>query len=300
MFSFTKEQKVLDIKGVRVGGQPGVNPTLIITGFFFKSKPDRGLAERYIPGLISLSGKLGNPVIPDFFIKREEYVDDVVEIIKEILPGDHPFSVDIVDPAVKVKTLERLHEEDMLSRTIYNSIHVGVTSKEQEALEEYKPEAAIVLCFNPKDNSVDGRIEVLENSAHLNDKGLLDLAKEVGVDKLLLDTAAMSPGENSGAALAAIPVLKEEYGYPVGCAIHNVVEKSTWLKNYDDVYRVVDASSNSAVPLFGGDYVISGPVEYYNTVIPLVAWFDILVSEYTEGYFGVEPSVNHPRRRLLR
>ncbi|MEM0493291.1 MAG: hypothetical protein QXS02_05005 [Candidatus Thermoplasmatota archaeon] len=300
MFSFTREQKVVEIKGINIGGQPGMYPTVVFTGFFFKGKPTREIAERYIPGIISMSAKLGVPVIPDFFIRRLEYIDDVIRIIKDNIPVTHPFSVDMIDPEVKIKTLERLHEEDMLSRVIYNSIHIGITQKEQDTLEEYTPDAAIVVCFNPKDNTVDGRIEVLENSAHLKDKGLIDIAKEIGLEKILLDTAALSPGENSGAALAAIPVLKEEYGLPAGCAIHNVVEKSTWLKEYNDTYRVVDASSNASVPLFSGDFVISGPAEQYMIVLPLIAWFDILVSEYTESYFGVEPVSSHPRRLLLK
>ena len=39
MFSFTKEQKIVDISGIRLGGQPGVNPTVLFGGFFFKGNP---------------------------------------------------------------------------------------------------------------------------------------------------------------------------------------------------------------------------------------------------------------------
>ena len=156
---------------------------------------------------------------------------------------------------------------------------------------------AIILAFNPKDNSPDGRLEILENSAHLLNKGLLEISKDVGIEKILIDTAAMAPGENSGAAIAAIPVIKEEYGLPVGCAIHNVVEKSDWLSSFDK--SIVDASSNTIIPFFGGDYALYGPLTLSSSVFPVIAWGNILISEYVENYFGVQPCNGHPQKRFF-
>ena len=39
MFTFDKEQKVFQIGNVKVGGQPGVNPPLIIPSLFQKGDP---------------------------------------------------------------------------------------------------------------------------------------------------------------------------------------------------------------------------------------------------------------------
>ena len=158
---------------------------------------------------------------------------------------------------------------------------------------------AIIVAFNPKDKSPDGKIEVLQNGANLTDAGLLDIAKKLGIKKILIDTAAMAPGDNSGASIAAIPVIKEEYGLPTGCAIHNVVEKSKWLNDFELARKIVDASSNINIPLFGGDFAIFGPIEHANMVFPIIAWQDILISEYTENYFGVIPDDSHPRRKLF-
>jgi tetrahydromethanopterin S-methyltransferase subunit H len=300
MFSFTHEQKVVEISGVHIGGQPGLYPTVLFGGIFFKGDPDFVDAKRHLQTLVELSKETGVPVIPDFFIRKESLVEDIIEFIEKTLPRHHPFSVDIIDPSVKIKTLEYLHEKKLLSRTIYNSIHIGTTKEEIETLRRHPPEAAIIVAFNPKDKSPDGKLEVLENGAHLAEKGLLTLAHEIGIKNILIDTAALAPGENSGAAIAAIPVVKEEYGLPTGCAIHNVVEKSIWLNEYPLAKKTVDVASNMDVPLFGGDYVIFGPIENMDLVIPLIAWQDILISEYAENYFGVSPTASHPRRKLQR
>jgi tetrahydromethanopterin S-methyltransferase subunit H len=300
MFSFTKEQHIYDIQGISFGGQPGMYPTVLFSGLFFKGKPDFNDAENHLLRAYELSERTGNPVIPDIFIRKLEYMTPILSFIEEIIPKTLPFSVDIIDPSLKIELLQQLSERNLLSRTIYNSIHIGITKKEIDALRTYTPEMAIIVAFNPKDTSPDGKIEVLENGAHLIDSGLLAIAHRIGIKKILIDTAALAPGENSGAAIAALPVIKEEYGLPSGCAIHNIVEKSVWLNEFPLAKKTIDAASNVSIPLFGGDFAIFGPIQNAELVIPLIAWQDILVSEYTQNYFAVYPSASHPQRKLLK
>jgi tetrahydromethanopterin S-methyltransferase subunit H len=300
MFSFTKEQTILDISGISLGGQPGMYPTVLFPGVFFKGEPDFDDAKRHLSLMLDLSKQTGTPTIPDFFIRKVEYIDPIISFIEKVLPRKHPFSIDIIEPSIKIETLEHLSEKKLLGRTMYNSIHIGIKKEEKEALKKYTPQSAIVVAFNPKDKSPDGKIEVLENGAHLTDIGLLELTRSLGIKNILVDTAALAPGENSGAAIAALPVMKEEYGLPTGCAIHNVVEKSRWLNEFPLAKKTVDVASNINIPLFGGDFAIIGPIENIQLVIPLIAWQDVLVSEYTENYFGVSPIASHPRRKLLK
>jgi tetrahydromethanopterin S-methyltransferase subunit H len=299
MFSFTKEQKIFEISGIKIGGQPGLYPTVVFGGLFFKGEPNFINAKEQLQCFLNLSKKAGNPAIPDFFISKEQYIEDIINFIEKKLPENHPFSIDIIEPDLKIKTLELLDEKNLLSRTIYNSIHIGITDEERDALKKYTPEMAIIVAFNPKDKSPDGKIEVLHNSANLTDTGLLDIAKKLNIKKILIDTAAMAPGDYSGASIAAIPVVKEELGLPTGCAIHNVVEKSRWLDDFRSARKTVDASSNINIPMFGGDFAIFGPIKNSDMVIPIIAWQDILISEYVENYFGISPDDSHPRRKLI-
>jgi tetrahydromethanopterin S-methyltransferase subunit H len=299
MFSFTKDQQVFELGDIFFGGQPGLHPTVLFGGLFFKGNLDFELAGSEIKKMLGVSEQVGVPGIPDVFIKKEEDVDDILSFIVNVLPTDYPFSVDITDPDVKVKVLEALDDRNLLSRVIYNSLHVGVTEEEQTALSLHTPAMAIVVAFNPKDKSPDGKVEVLENGANLINQGLLDLVTSCGINQLLVDTAALAPGDFSGAAIAGLPVVKEEFGLPSGCAIHNVVEKSTWLNDFQSAKPVVDQASNVNVPVFGGDFLLFGPIEHSSTVFPMIAWEDVLVSEYAEGYFGVSPAPGHPRGRLF-
>ena len=299
MFSFTKKQEIYEFHDIFFGGQPGMHPTVLFGGLFFKGSLDFTSAKRKINEMLKISKHVGVPGIPDIFIKKQKDVDPIISFLEKTLPEGYPFSVDITDPLVKVNVLETLNERGLLSQTIYNSIHVGVTDEEKMALTDFTPGMAIIVAFNPKDKSPDGKVEVLQNGAHLIDMGLLNLARKCGIDQVLIDTAALAPGDYSGAAIAALPVIKEEFGLPVGCAIHNVVEKSTWLQRFDQAKPVVDQASNVNVSLFGGDFLLFGPIEHAPTLFPLMAWQDILISEYAEGYFGVSPAEGHPRERLF-
>ncbi len=298
MFSFAKKQSIIKINDIEIGGQPGKNPTLLFGGFFFKGEPDFKHAENLLSEMIDLSKKTMVPTIPDFFIKKNENLEEIIDFIDKKLP-DSMFSIDIIEPDLKVHALEYLKEKNMLNRTIYNSIHIGITKEERAALKRNTPYSAIIVAFNPKDKSPDGKIEIIENGANLTDMGLLDLTQKIKIKNIFLDTAAMAPGDYSGSSISAIPVLKEEYGLPTGCAIHNVVEKSNWLNRFESAKKVVDASSNVNIPLFGGDFAIFGPAENSKYVIPIIAWQDILISEYAENYFGIKPNKNHPRRKLF-
>jgi tetrahydromethanopterin S-methyltransferase subunit H len=300
MFSFTKKQEIFDISGIKIGGQPGKFSTVLFGGVFFKGDPNFDTEKKNLGNMLSLSQKTGNPAIPDFLIRKEEYIERIIDFIDSTIPKNLPFSIDIIEPDIKIKTLEYIGKKNLLNRMIYNSIHVGITDEERETLKRYKPEMAFIVAFNPKDKSPDGKIEVLENGANLTDKGLLSIAEEIGIKKILIDTAALAPGENSGASIAAIPVIKEEYGFPTGCAIHNVVEKSNWIDDFESARKTVDSASNVNIVLFGGDYAIFGPIANSDLVFPVVAWQDILVSEYTESYFGVIPTDVHPRRTFFK
>ena len=79
---------------------------------------------------------------------------------------------------------------------------MGITEEEFNSLKNNKPNMIIIVAFNPKDKNPDGKLEVLENGANLTNDGLLNIAKKIGIKKILLDTAALAPGDNSGAAIA--------------------------------------------------------------------------------------------------
>jgi tetrahydromethanopterin S-methyltransferase subunit H len=305
MYSFATEQKIFKIGHVRIGGQPGELPTAMIgTVFYGKKYKDMGRdeIEALVNRQLAFSDMTGNQAICDIFLGSDEHIEPRLSMIMDILPDNHAFAIDVPEAEVRIAALAHLAEIGALDRCIYNSINLGATENEMRALDEHTPNGAIVLAYNPRDLSTDGRIAILENGSEIVDKGLLTLARDCGIETTLLDTAA-TPFEHSAAeTVRAIPALKNKLGLPVGCSIHNLVESWLWLKEYKKenkgIYPICDIGSNGLVILLGGNYTIYGPIHNAEKAFPFVAMVDKIVSEGAEEYFGVAPPDVHPRSKM--
>ena len=167
----------------------------------------------------------------------------------------------------------------------------------------YQKEAAIILAFNPQDSSVAGRRAILEKGALSLDRGLLRIAEDTGISKPLIDTATTAIGAGAGSSLALTMVAKAVYGLPTGSGIHNAPASWPWLrsqrKEHREAYRVCDFSSGLLVVMMGGDFVLYGPIKSAQSVFPVVAMGDMFTAEMASTELGVEPSENHPFRRLV-
>ena len=322
MFSFSSEQSVQEIHGVPFGGQPGEHPTVLFGTIFYGKqfdafgKDEQIRAETLLSRHEEMGGITGNPPVVDIFIEREEDIERNIGFVVDRISGNLPFSVDIPEAGIRMSTLRYLSEAGLLDRTIYNSLNLGLIPEEFELLKQEPPAGAILLGYNPKDFSADGRVEILENGAGMLDRGIMDFAEEAGIKGKLLDTGAVPFGHNAAETIRAIPVMKNNWGLPVGCSFHNTVESWSWLHHYrvgapeaggkkagesrerHEVYRICDIGSNSLVVMFGGSFVLYGPIESAPLAFPYVAMVDKIVSEGAEDYFGIFPSEGHPRHKL--
>jgi tetrahydromethanopterin S-methyltransferase subunit H len=311
MLNFATEQQVVEVGGVRFGGQPGENPTVLL-GTVFYGKRFKELDGKALElardmmgtgsGMMELTGV---PCVVDVFIPSAERIRPHMEFALEHLEPGAPVSVDAPESDVRRELLAYLDEVGALDRTIYNSLNMGLTDGEREDLARHTPAAAIVLGYNPRDFSTDGRMAILEDGAGLLDQGLIAIAREAGIRGLLLDTAATPFDHSAGEFIRALPVFKNKWGLPVGCAIHNTVESWLWMKSHrrenpegKTAFRICDAASNLLVIGYGGDFTYYGPLDNSASVFPAVAMADKFMAEGAEDYFGISQDEGHPRRKL--
>jgi len=303
MYAFSCDQESTEVGGIVFGGQPGENPTVCMSTLFYGEswgkldEENIRKASKLVQKQEELSRKLSVPALVDVYVKKEDVKEKLDFIIEA---SEEPFSIDASSPEARSRALEYAGEKGVLDRVIYNSINLGLTHQEYETLREHTPEAAILLAYNPKDSSVDGRLEMLSTGAGMvldGEKGLLDLAHELGVKKLI-DTAATPFGQQSAESLRSIPVVKNKYGLPTGCALHNTLESWDWMKDeknqHPDWYTHCSASANCLIPYATGDYTVYGSIENMEDILPAIAFTDKLLAEGALDYFGVDPSKNHP------
>ena len=107
LFDYTAEQKTYEISGVKIGGLPGLNPTVLISSIFYnkdklvlnamKGEFDKNAAEDSLSLLATMTEKTGNPTMldivattPESIVKYLEFLVDATEFPLIIDGSDSP------------------------------------------------------------------------------------------------------------------------------------------------------------------------------------------------------------------
>jgi len=306
MFKFERKQKIFEIAGVEVGGQPGEYPTVLIGSIFYekhrivsnalKGEFNKVQAEALIKKQEELSDVTGNSVIIDVVGSTVEALTRYVDFISEVTSS--PFLVDGPSMAVRIPVMRHLAEANLLNRAVYNSIDYLVKLEEITALREVRVKSSILVAYNPRNLWPEGRIDILKG--YEGQKGLLEAANEAGIQNILVDTAVLDV-PSIGLAAKAIHLVKNEYGFPVGCGPSNAI--TTWKKVKKEMgsyaYNVCLGGSCLATQLFGANFVLYGPIEGMEAAFPACAMADAIIA-YNARRFGVKPKVkNHPLYKIF-
>ncbi len=308
---FEKEQIIHNIGGVKIGGNPGETSTVLAGTIFYgghkivtdtkKGAFDKDAATALIQKQDEMAQLTGNPALVQIFSETEVALKNYIDFVSDLTEA--PFLIDSTEPMVRVAGLIYAEEVGLLDRAIYNSLNVSATNEEIDALRTTQHECAIILAFNPQDPTIAGRRKVLESGALDLDKGLLPLSKELGITKPLIDTAVTAMGAGAGSAAAFTFVSKTVYGQPTGSGVHNAPSSWSWLRKHKKVnregFRTADVASNLIVQMMGADFILYGPIGNAERVFPTIAMGDVFAAESSALEFGVEPSTDHPFKKLL-
>jgi tetrahydromethanopterin S-methyltransferase subunit H len=297
LFKFGKKQETYDIAGVRIGGQPGEVRTVLSGAIFYKNHSivtdenkglfNKSLAEELIVKQEELSDKTGNQHFVQIFALTSEAMTNYMDFVAGIT--DAPFLIDSIDSDVRLAGAAHACEAGLSKRAIYNSINVGTEKKEIDKIRELKIDSAIILAFSPKGFDVKGRIYILDNGDGILDKGLIEIARECGITKPLIDIAVTLLGQGAGAAVRASYVAKAKWGYPVGGAIYNAAASWEKLRDHEKEYReFCGVGANVIERMAGGDFILYGPIEKAPKVFPLIAFADDIIAEAVKDII-VEP-----------
>jgi len=275
LFEFKSKQQVLNIGGVKVGGIPGQNPTVLIGTIFYHGDKifrdektgdfDRKQAEEIINFQEEFSDKTGNPCMLDVVGATPENMKKFVEFTASVT--DVPILMDGPTVEAKIAGLEYASEVGMIDRVVYNSLILEYKQEEIEKIKEMGLRNALLLAYNPKEFTTAGRVKAI--------KQLLEVTREAGIDKPLLDTCVLDiPG--LGMACRASFELKNEFGLPVGCGAHNAVSLWRGLKTKMGKQAVKPAVASACVvaAAVGADFVLYGPAEDAGYVFPVIAMTD--------------------------
>ena len=295
-FKFNTKQNIYTIGKAKVGGQPGELPTFLIGSIFWLGQkivqdPNKGIfdqkaAEEIINKMqvqSDITGlQFGFDIVGTTEIAFEKYISFVSD------HSDAPLVLDAMSPAARMAAASMVKKTGLASRCIYDSVYKGVSEAEIMRLKESGIESAIVLADNQKDNSLEGKMAIIQEA--------LALADKAGITKPLIDTAIPAFAPDMGTAVRAIPAMREQYGHPVGLGSGNVVTTMGWVKaNVAKEFRPgCRTATNSIMQVAGANYLMFGPAEQAEWVFPAVAVTDVYIASAAAD-LGTRPlSENHP------
>jgi len=307
LFRFASEQKIYEIHGVKIGGQPGELPTVLVGNVFYKGMPevadhergdfDRKAVQKWIGAADELSDKTGVPHFLDVMAMYPEAMRKYITFLAE--QTDTIFLIDGATPETRIAGLETVKELGMQKRTILNAISPHTPQSEIEAIHESDVTAAIVLAQNEMDYSPKGRVTILKGfDGH---GGLIETTSKAGVDKILIDTIVFDV-PSIGYAAEAIKLVKDEFGYPAGCSPANATYD--WKQSQDHALRrgfgAYNASAHTIAQLSGANFLIYGPLKQAKNVFPACAMADAIIAFYASRQLGTKPLVStHPLYKIF-
>lgn len=301
MLQFEKEQKVYEISGVKIGGQPGENPTVMIGSIFYKGDKivkdektgtfDQERAEELIAKLEEISDRTGLPAMLDVVCSEPQVAEKYLEFAADAT--GMPISIDAVSEEAGLRGIECAKELGMVERTIFNSLNPETKLQIYEKIEEVGLESAIALTYSTRAIiSSKERVKLLDT--------LIPRAETAGIRNVLVDTVVMDI-VTLGLACKAIYEVKNKFGYPAGCGAHNAVESWGALKKKKDkTLTAVCSSIMNGLPIaIGADFVLYGPINAAEYMFPAISVIDASYGQVMMEE-GKRPSSNHPRFKIAR
>ncbi|MFC1824550.1 tetrahydromethanopterin S-methyltransferase subunit H [Thermodesulfobacteriota bacterium] len=301
MFKYEKEQKICDIGGLKVGGQLGETPPLLIGNMFQKGdrliesrkkrKFNRTEAERRIRELETASEETGLPGMVAMVANSEDEIKAYIDFFIGVT--DIPFAIDIWMLKTRLAAARYIAEMGIQDRVLYNSITPWDEDIEGQVSEmkELGIQHIVLQAFDMEDKGSSGRIKSL--------KKLLPLVEQGGFKSILVDTAVMNLPATAF-SLKANHLVKEKFGLPAGCAPANGTYM--WRKSVDNAnrarFQAIDAGVQ-AISALASDFIVYGPMTGTDRIFSAVSAACSMAGALAFEEYGALPAEDHPLKLLF-
>ncbi|MBS7633280.1 tetrahydromethanopterin S-methyltransferase subunit H [Candidatus Bathyarchaeota archaeon] len=305
MFKFEKEQKIFEIGNIKIGGQPGELPTVLIGSLFHvghKIVKDRKLgifnkkkAEHLIRMQEEMSEETGVPCMIDVVAESSKVLIKYIDFVSEVT--DEPFLMNGQEMSVRIAAANYAVEVGLQEKAVYNSINYTLSQEEIGAIKETGLKAAVIQAFNPRDPRSQGVIHVLKGDA--GKEGLFEGAYKAGIEKPLPFMPILDvPSIGSGAQ--GIYLAKQEFGLPTGTAPVGVVGRWRKVEKLGQCAKKTCRSGAVAlVQTMGANFIIYGSIARAKEIFPACAMIDAIIA-YDARNRGIRPlTKKHPLYKIF-
>lgn len=254
--------KPVQIGKYTVGGPLGSHTGLAVGSIFydnhsivedafegtFNEEKAAGLIER-VNGLAERYGiQMGFDVIgsdPDAFCRFIGFTAERTDL---------PLLLNATEAEVRIAGLEFANKQNILDRSIFASLNEDTEDEEVEALARNKPAGVMILANDVSEPNPEGSVAMIRNYFQ-------PMLKEIGCESPIVDLGVMD-APSVGVAMRGIQAVREEFGYPAGCAFSNCFPQWTGLSSLGrDYVNLSLATAMVCCRMAGGDFLHYGIIE---------------------------------------
>jgi tetrahydromethanopterin S-methyltransferase subunit H len=301
MFKYNSKQLVYEIAGVKVGGEAGENPTVMIGSIFYKGDKtikddktgafDKERAQDIISRIEELRDRTGLSAMLDVVCTNVEVTPRYLEFVADAT--SLPLLIDAVSEEAAIEGMDHAEALGIVNRTVFNSVNPETKDGIYSKIKQVGIKAAILLTF-----STMAIISSKERTRLL--AAMVPKAEAAGIEQILVDTVVLDIS-TLGLACKAIREVKDKFGFPAGCGAHNAISSWKALRRKKDKLLTLSCSSvaNGLPVALGADFVLYGPADEAEYMFPAVSLIDaaygqVLMEERKR------PDLTHPKFRVAR
>lgn len=297
MFETSDGQKIAEFQNVRIGGEKGEYPLVLIGSIFYRGHKivkddksgefDKQQAEKEINEFLEFSDKTKIPIIIDVVGAYQEPLTDWCEYIGNLV--DVPFLVDGMTDDSRIYAFKRMSEIGLLERAIYNSIETSTNDENLVQLKEIGVKNAVILCFDSRALTPTKKIKLLEGTP--DKPGLIEKALKAGIKDYIVDAAVLDIPSLSLAA-ETIRAVKKDLKLPIGCAPINALAEWENRKMFGKTGNIVNtAAVTTYIAEAGANFIMYGSINKALHSFPGIALTDSINSYFRKRFLKKE---NHP------
>src|SRR5512145_2939473 len=288
MFRFNRDQKVFTLDGIKVGGQAGEHPPLLIASMFHnkdrivtdrKGSFDRPKAAELIKKQEELSRSTGIPSMVAMVANSPEEAKIYIDFYRETTAM--PFGIDMWVAEKRAEATEYVAKLGLQDKFLYNSITPWDKDVKGQVkkLKDLGIKHVVVQAFDDQDQTPAGRVKSLES---------IMAQGADSFDTIIVDTSVMNMPSTSF-SLVANRLIKEKHGLPCGGAYSNGTHmwgeiKQKWGL---DGFKAMDAVVQGMSSALWSDFNFCGPAVTAPRVFPAVASAHMLLSTFVYDETGI-------------
>jgi len=302
MIPFSKKQEIFEVGKVRMGGQLGELPTVLIGSIFHHGHRvvedeatgefDRVRAEDLVRSQDELSRETGNPCMVDVVGRTSETLIKYIDFVAEVT--DAPLLINGPSAEVRLSASRHAVSVGLKDRAVYNSINFTVTTNEINAVRALGMKTAIVQALDPHSPLPKSMVDILRG-----ERGLIEAARGAGIAQILILTPVIDI-PHVGCSASGIRLIKEEFGLPTGSAPVGVLSKWARADEFGgDTLRLCRPVPAVICQVMGANFIIYGSLAKAREVFPPCALADVMIA-YNSRFTCVKVSKEHPLNKIFR